>query len=480
MTTQLHPYPSYKSSGVLWLGNVPAHWEIRCMRSVVDMRVSNVDKHIRDGEIPVRLCNYVDVYKNDYITENIPFMQATATANEIKRFQLEAGDVLITKDSEVWNDIGVPALVKHTAKDLICGYHLAILRPVKTSLNGTYLLRVLQSPTITYQFHVNSNGVTRYGLSRGAIKSVLLPIPPLPEQVAIVRYLDHVDRHICRYVNAKRKIIALLEEEKQVIINRVVTRGLEPNVRFKFSGVEWIGDVPAHWEVRRLKNWVKMNEANLPETTTPDLEFQYIDIGSVGTGHLTEEPQMMKFSTSPLRARRIVKSTDTLVSTVRTYLKAVWFAEGIKGDTVCSTGFAVLTPTKDVLPKFVSYIAQDTRFADRVMACSVGIAYPAIAETKLAGIAVAVPPLPEQDAIVEHLDKNTAPLDATIARARHQVELIQEYRTRLIADVVTGKLDTRDMAAHLPGEPNGEYPVDESGLLADEVGGSYGEAIESA
>lgn len=110
MIIALNPYPDYRGSAIEWLGDVPGHWAVRRLRYAVNMRVSNVDKHIKDGELPVRLCNYVDVYKSDRITESVPFMKATANADEIDRFRLEPEDILITKDSEVWNDIGVPAL----------------------------------------------------------------------------------------------------------------------------------------------------------------------------------------------------------------------------------------------------------------------------------------------------------------------------------------------------------------------------------
>ena len=243
--------PCYKPSADEWLGDMPDHWEVRRLRTVVDMRVSNVDKHTKEDEFPVRLCNYVDVYKHDRITPAMPFMTATASRDEIERFRLERDDVLITKDSEAWDDIGVPALVTEAADDLLSGYHLALLRPFKEIL-GAYLARTLQSKEVAYQFHIRANGVTRYGLTHTGIKSVCIPLPPLPEQAAIVRYLDHADRRIRRYVVAKRKLIALLEEEKQAIVSRAVTRGLDPNVRLKPSGVEWLGDVPEHWEVRRL------------------------------------------------------------------------------------------------------------------------------------------------------------------------------------------------------------------------------------
>ena len=223
VTRGLDPDVRLKPSGVEWLGDMPAHWAVRRLQYVVTMKVSNVDKHIKEGELPVRLCNYVDVYKNDRITESVPFMRATATTDEIERFRLEPGDVLITKDSEVWNDIGVPALVEYSARDLVCGYHLALLRPLKAMLNGAYLFRSLQSSIVAYQFHISANGVTRYGLSRGGIKSALLPIPPLPEQVAIVTYLDKATADIDADIDRARREIELLGEYRIRLIADVVT-----------------------------------------------------------------------------------------------------------------------------------------------------------------------------------------------------------------------------------------------------------------
>lgn len=203
MIADLEPYPVMKDSGVPWLGEVPEHWEVRRLRNAVDMRVSNVDKHTKDGELPDRLCNYVDVYMNERITDRVRFMGATATSDELVRFRLERGDVLVTKDSETWTDIGVPALVEHAAPDLVCGYHLALLRPFRELMNGAFLLRTMQSPGIAYQFHVEANGVTRYGLSHAAIKSIWLPLPPLTDQAAIVRFLDHTDRRIRRCIHVR-------------------------------------------------------------------------------------------------------------------------------------------------------------------------------------------------------------------------------------------------------------------------------------
>ena len=203
MTAGLQPYPAMKDSGVEWLGEVPAHWGVTRLGNAAAMRVSNVDKHTKDDECAIRLCNYTDVYNNDRIRAGMTFMSATATTDEIERFRLRTGDVLITKDSEAWNDIGVPALVESTEDDIVSGYHLALLRPNAERVDGGYLFYVLLSQSVAEQFHVQTNGVTRYGLTQNVIKTVRLPLAPLPEQAAIVRFLDYIDRRIQRYIRAK-------------------------------------------------------------------------------------------------------------------------------------------------------------------------------------------------------------------------------------------------------------------------------------
>jgi type I restriction enzyme S subunit len=240
MTPALQPYPAYKDSGVPWLGQVPEGWEVRRLRNVAEMRVSNVDKHTKEGERPVRLCNYVDVYKNDRIHAGMPFMRATATEEEAERFRLEVGDVLITKDSETWNDIGVPALVDVAAEDLISGYHLALLRPFRDRLCGNYLFRSLQSTAVSYQFHVEANGVTRYGLSHAAIKSISLPLPPFPEQASIVQHIQvHANRLLSAIDRAHREI-SLLREYRTRLIADVVTGKVD--VREVAAGLPEEGD----------------------------------------------------------------------------------------------------------------------------------------------------------------------------------------------------------------------------------------------
>ncbi len=438
-------YPTMKGSGVEWLGNVPKHWDVRRLRNVTEMRVSNVDKHVKKGETSVRLCNYVDVYKNDHISKKMDFMEVTATPEEIKRFRLEKDDVLITKDSETWDDIGVPALVTEPAMDLISGYHLALFRPYADKLSGGYMLRALQSKGLAYQFHVEAKGVTRYGLSHSGIKSAWMPLPPLPEQTAIVRYLDYVDRRVRRFVRAKEKLIGLLGEQKQVIIHRAVTRGLDPDVSLKPSGVEWLGEVPEHWEVFRLKGGVSNIIEQTNECSTDDIYVALENVES-WTGKLHGiEPDII-FDSQVKRFRL----GDVLFGKLRPYL-AKTTRPNQSG--VCVGEFLVLRPrSTNLSPSYLEHFIRSKPTIDAISASTFGAKMPRADWQFIGSMKQLLPPLPEQTAIVEYLDKATADIDTAITRANREVELLNEYRTRLIADVVTGKLDVREAAAQLPDE----------------------------
>ena len=418
------------------------------------MRVSNVDKHIREGEVPIRLCNYVDVYKNDWIIQSIQFMNVTASENEIERFRLELGDVLITKDSETWDDIGVPALVTEPADDLLAGYHLALLRPFKIIL-GAFLARALQSKGVAYQLHVRANSVTRYGLTHVNIQSVHVPLPPLNEQAAIVRYLDYTDRRIHRYVNAKRKLISLLKEEKQAIENWAVTRGLDHIDRLKPSGVEWLGDVPYYWEVRRLWTVAKMRVSNVDKHTkegeSPVRLCNYVDVYK--NDCITQTMSFMSATASQREIDRFrLKQDDILI----TKDSEVWDDIGVPAlvtesadDLLCGYHLALLRPFKGTSGAYLARALNSRSVAYQFHLAANGVTRFGLTYVGIQSVRIPFPPLTEQITIVEYLNKVTADIDAAISNAYRQIELVEEYRTKLIADVVTGKLDVREAAAQL-------------------------------
>lgn len=215
--------PPLKPSGVPWIGEVPAHWNIERLKFSSISRVSNVDKVSADDELPVRLCNYVDVYKNDQIHSDLPFMEGTATPEEIAKFGLRVGDVIITKDSENWRDIAIPAFVRETAPDLVCGYHLAIVRADRRRVLPRFLFDLFRSRAVNTQFQVAASGVTRYGLPKAAVGDAIVPIPPRDEQAQIAAFLDRETAKIDDLIAKLASAIEKLQEYRSALITAAVT-----------------------------------------------------------------------------------------------------------------------------------------------------------------------------------------------------------------------------------------------------------------
>ena len=370
MSTELRPYPAYRDSGVEWLGKVPEHWEVRRVATVGDLRVSNVDKHVREGEFPIRLCNYMDVYHNERIGSDLPFMAGTATEREIRRFRLAVGDVLVTKDSEDWSDIGVPALVEYAADDLVCGYHLAMLRPHGAFLDGGYLFQALRDSHVAWQFQVAAAGVTRYGLSQNAIRSMRIPLPALSEQTAIARFLEAADRRIRRYIRAKERLVELLEERKRVLIHEVVTgridvRTGQPYPAYKDSGVEWLGNVPEHWEVRR-NVWLFRERNETGFGLLPVLEVSLRDGVRIRDMDDGQRKQQIVDRSQYKRARE----GDIAYNTMRMWQGAVGV---VPVDGLVSPAYVVAEPVECTESRYYGYLFRTRAYKHAVKSFSHGI-----------------------------------------------------------------------------------------------------------
>jgi type I restriction enzyme S subunit len=422
-----------------------SRWTARRLRDVAELRVSNVDKHTKDGEVSVRLCNYVDVYKNDRITDGIDFMRATATPEEVERFRLRCGDVLITKDSESWIDIGVPALVEHEADDLVSGYHLALLRPRRGRIIGGFLLRALQSPGVASQFHVGASGVTRYGLSHAAIKSVVLPVPPLTDQAAIVRFLDHADWQIWCAIRAKQKLIALLEEQRQAVIQRAVTRGLDPNVRLRPSGVGWLGDVPEHWEVLRAR--FLFQEIDQRSSSGEEVHLSMSQkLGLVPSSRVEASLRSESYA-----GGKLCETNDLVLNRLKAHL-GVFALAAQPG--VISPDYTVLRKRRQLWPKYYEEVLRSPaiRRELRIRAKGIVEGFWRLYTDDFYDIHLPVPPLQEQAQIVSEIEAEGVKIETATVRAGDEILLLREYRTRLIADVVDGKVDVREAATRLSHE----------------------------
>ena len=316
----------------------------------------------------------------------------------------------------------------------------SLFRPI-TAANVKYFEYQLKTPILVRQFAQRSRGIGS-GFNRlytPDFGAVFVIAPPLAEQNAIVRYLDYVDGRIGRYIRGKEKLVALLAEEKQAVIHRAVTRGLDANVRLKHSGVEWLGDVPAHWEVRRLK----VNTANVVSQTDErrhDEIYLALEHVESWTGRIREPNSNIEFDSQVKRFR----AGDVLFGKLRPYLAKVTRPER---NGVCVSEFLVLRPSSTtLLPCYLEQLLRSKPIIDVINSSTFGAKMPRADWRFIGNLAVPVPSPAEQAAIAAYLDKATAAIDAAVTRARRQIELMREYRERLIADVVTGKLDVRETA----------------------------------
>ncbi|MFJ5486200.1 NADAR domain-containing protein [Hansschlegelia beijingensis] len=454
-------FPQYQDSGLPWLGEIPEHWDVRRNGRLFAERVETGFEDLPILEVSLR----TGVRVRDM--ENGARKQQMADRSKYKR--AAKGDVAYNMMRMWQGAVGVAPV-----DGLISpAYVVARPFPEVDPRYYTYLFR-----TTAYMREVNkfSRGIVsdRNRLYWDEFKQMPSAFPPTEEQTRIADFLDAHGRLAARLIRNKRRLIGLLNEQKQAIINRAVTRGLNPDAPMKPTGIDWMPEVPAHWEVKPLKHWLRERAKSLSDRTPPEYEFEYLDISCVGTGFLTAKPERMKFEDAPSRARQIVQKGDTILSTVRTYLKAVYFIEDDWPDLIASTGFAVLRPVKSVEPRLLGYVLQSSTFIERVIRASIGVAYPAISEGRLGTLHVAFPPeLVEQKAILDHIAAETAAFDKAIEKAQDEITLIREYRERLIADIVTGKLDVRhvEIAAE---------PITEDEALDDALEDSDAEAMEGA
>ena len=222
VTKGLDPNVKMKDSGIEWLGKVPVEWQVKKLKFVATVQPSNVDKKSKENEKEVLLCNYTDVYYNEEITADLPFMKATASDVQIRKFTLKRGDTIITKDSEDPNDIAVPAYVPRDLEGVVCGYHLALLRPGKGTCGG-YLKRVMDTQYARSFFATRANGITRYGLVTYAISNFIIPLPPLGEQKRIATFLDKETTKIDTLIEKCETAIELLKERRTALIAAAVT-----------------------------------------------------------------------------------------------------------------------------------------------------------------------------------------------------------------------------------------------------------------
>lgn len=290
-----------------------------------------------------------------------------------------------------------------------------------------------------FPFKKYSTATALPSMTQTALYQIPFNLPTIEEQQRIVDYLDAKLSEIDKRVSVLEKQKNAYARLKKSIIHQAVTRGLNPDVRLKDSGLKWIGMIPEHWEVKRLKDVVSINAETLPEDTPYNYTFKYIDISNVSSEGIINLGEGLTFDESPSRARRIVKKGDVLVSTVRTYLRAIARIDFEANNIIASTGFAVLSPKRGIDSAFIANAVRDANIVDAICSISTGVSYPAISASRLSSISIAMPPLEEQRGIAASLNEKCAKIDAAIENIGKQIEASKRLKRAIINEAICGK-----------------------------------------
>ena len=436
MIADLKPYMEYKESGSRWLSTVPSHWGVQKLRTLIRSRNER---------------NRPDLPLLSVAREKGVFVRSLTDADEnhnvipedLTNYKVARSGCLVINKMKAWQGSMEIAPVDGIVSPAYFVFDLDI----SNRLFGQALLR--SKPYVAH-FGQASDGVRvgQWDLTISGMREIPVLIPSPAEQAAIVSFLDWANGRLERTIRAKRKVIALLNEQKQAIIHRAVTRGLDPSVPLKPSGIPWLGEIPDHWEVRRAKYLFREVDERSLEGSEELLSVSHL------TG-ITPRSQknITMFKAASYVSHKVCKPGDLVVNTMWAWMGAL----GISPHTgIISPAYAVYRPlhSNGIVGTYIDRVLRIRPYLSNIICRSTGLRasrlrlYP----DEFFRLEIIQPPHDEQLKIVESIQVETADLDTAISRLEHEIALLREYRTRLVADVVTGKLDVREAATRLPND----------------------------
>lgn len=430
-TTAKTGYESYKLSGVDWLDEIPSHWEAKRLRYVASVN----DEALAETTDPLYQFKYIDigsVQANEGITpslEEYVFEDAPSRARRIVR----SGDTVV---STVRTYLGAIAPIKSEHAGMIASTGFAVVRP--RTVEPGYLSYALSESRFVEAVVSRSVGVSYPAVNPADLTDIAVPLPPLDEQRTIASYLDRETGRISTLVTRKLELIDRLRERRSALISRIVTCGLDHDVRLKPSGVEWLGDVPEEWEVRKFSREVAIAEGQVDPTVDPYASMILIAPNHIesGTGRLlaveTAEEQGAE------SGKYLAHAGEVVYSKIRPALAKAVLAPSV---VLCSADAYPMKGRDRVSNRYLFWLVLSTGFTQWSVLEADRVAMPKINRETLAELRLPVPPLGEQLAIADYLDQATAEIDLVIAKVEEAIAQLREYRSALITAVVTGKID---------------------------------------
>ena len=448
-TADAKTHTDYKNSGSPWLGDMPEHWRVERLSTSVETQINGVWGSDPNGTDDLPCIRVADFDRENHRIRTDKLTLRSVKPSERAGRILRKGDLLLEKSGGgEQQPVGTVMLYDHDFQ-AVCSNFVGrmVLREGYDPTYLTYLHATLYAIGVNKRSIKQTTGIQN--IDSSSYLSELVGIPPLAEQAAIAQYLDEAEQQIQAYISTKDRLIALLEEQRQAIIHQAVTRGLDPNVRLKPSGVEWLGDVPGHWEVRDIKSIAKIKRGKFTHRPRNDPSLYDGPYPFIQTGDIATAGRVIKEYKQTLNQRGLAVSTmfpsGTLVMTIAANIGDVailnfdsCFPDSIVGIIPVSTTdrnylYHLLGAMRDELLREAPVNTQGNLNVGRI-----------------GSMKVPIPDFEEQTVIAEYLDQAMRITDDKISYAERLIELIEEYRTRLIADVVTGKLDVRNAAEELP------------------------------
>jgi type I restriction enzyme S subunit len=456
MIDGLTSYSDYKCAQLSWLGQIPAHWDekrAKCLYREIDERSTTGEEEL------------LSVSHKTGVTPRPQHVTMFKAESNVGHKLCQPEDLAI---NTMWAFMGALGVARQVG---VVSPSYGVYRPLRSgSLHPEYVDRLLRTEEYKSEYLIRSTGIRSSRLRLYPDQFLRIPIlcPPREEQTSIVRFLHHVDQRIRRYMRSKRQLIALLNEQKQAIIHRAVTRGLDPNVRLKPSGVEWLGDVPEHWAittVRRLISFITSGSRGWALYYADHGDI-FIQSGNLGRS-LALKFDQVQHVTPPVGAegrRTVVKKDDVLVCVTGALTGNVVHVTEELPPAYVNQHVALLRPSmRHVAPRYLAYVLHSNIGQSQFKVKEYGGTKQGLGLDDVRNVVVPLPKLAEQHSVVTEIDAGTQRICSAMAALEKEVSLIREYRTRLIADVVTGKLDVREAAARLPTE------ADEADAADDEL-----------
>jgi type I restriction enzyme, S subunit len=463
MIEGLKPYSEYADSGERWLGHLPASWKLRRAKFLF----REVDERSKSGNEELLSVSHKTGVTPRSQKNITMFMAASNVGHKICRPQ----DLVI---NTLWAWMAAMGVSRHTG---IVSPAYGVYRPINTeTFLPAFADQLLRTPFYADEYQRRSTGVnsSRLRLYPDAFFRIPVVLPPPEEQAAIVRFLDHANRKIDGFIRAKRRLIGLLNEQKQAIIHRAVTRGLNPNAPLKPSGIPWLGDIPKHWEVRRMKNVgkTKIGLTYSPGDVTDSTGHFVLRASNIKNGQMARGDDVFVRKSIPDGLR--VRTGDILICARSGSRSLVGKSALIPRDLDGVTFGAFMSLFRSSINDFVFWVLNSNLFKF-VMAEFETSTINQLTQGELNKISIPVPPRTEQLEIIGFIQGSADRLTTAIARTEREIALMQEYRTRLTADLVTGKLDVREAAAKLPDQIDQSVPdtvesdaVEETELAEDD------------